>query len=36
MMGHDLHFDVDNHRVDFAESDCDYQVVADDDTEESG
>jgi hypothetical protein len=36
MMGHDLHFDVDNYRLGFAESDCDYQVVADDDMEESG
>lgn len=28
MMGHDLHFDVDNFRVGFAESECDYTKVA--------
>jgi hypothetical protein len=34
MMGHDIHFDVDNFRVGFAESECDFENVAD--TETSG
>jgi hypothetical protein len=34
MMGHDIYFDVDNNSVGFAESECDFQDVAD--TETSG
>mmetsp|Transcript_17304 Transcript_17304/g.28740 ORF Transcript_17304/g.28740 Transcript_17304/m.28740 type:complete len:475 (-) Transcript_17304:93-1517(-) len=33
MMGHDIHFDVANFRVGFAESECEYRKVADTDTE---
>jgi hypothetical protein len=34
MMGHDIFFDVDNYRLGFAESSCDYQIVSD--LQESG
>ena len=34
MMGHDIFFDVDNYRLGFSESTCDYQIVSD--LQESG